>query len=169
MRLFDIFKKETCDGCLRPIKGSVWKLKDKNYCEACYNRKMADVPVIPEYMSNSDKRTAIISVPISHVLQQQYWQCNVTLEFENGEWTILVQDTYARDRYNDAEASSRVKLPHAFPDMTPDELASFLNCISPAGPTFGHCFEPGRYRDVKAEEVAILLQEASCRQAKHTI
>ena len=103
---------------------------------------------------SGDDITAVKTIEVTHVVQQHYWKCMLTLEWGNDEWTILINDTYARDRYNDEEAFCRVKLPGRFPYMQPTELAAFLNSVPPCGPGYGG------HRAIKAGEVSPLIQAA---------
>lgn len=136
MGLFDLFKK-----------------KDKTIFKN-------NIDLNIEYLPVSDTKTIIKSIKVTPGIQQHYWQCNVTLEFENDEWTILITDTYARDRYNDEEASLRIKLPALFPYILSSDLAMLLNQTPLCGPGYGG------HRDIKQSEISSLIQEALSIQCK---
>ena len=146
MRLFNLFKKKA-------------KTISTNHVVSTH-KNTTDFNI--EYLSASDTRTAIKSFKVSPGIQQHYWQCYITLEFDNDEWTVLITDTYARDRYNDEEASLRIKLPELFPYILQNDLAMFLNSIPLCGPGYnGH-------RDIKPSEISSLIQEALGIQSKRT-
>ena len=110
-------------------------------------------------MSNLNKDKipcTVATVKVSPVIQQHYWMCNITLEYDGFDWWIQITDTFAVNRWQDADDSCRNKTPKSFPDITANQLAEFINSISPCGPGYGG------YRNVKPEEVAPLI-DAACR------
>ena len=100
------------------------------------------------------RKVRLATVKLSPVVQQHYWQCYADLELECGEWWLSFSDVFAMDRWQDAEDSCRVRLPKKFPDMTTNELARFINSISPCGPKYNG------YRNVQPNETEPLLLAA---------
>lgn len=146
MILFDLFKKKDKTISANNVVSTSENTTDFNI----------------EYLPISDTKTMIKSVKVTPGIQQHYWQCYVTLEFDNDEWTMLITDTYARDRYNDEEVSLRIKLPNLFPYIPPNDLTMFLNATRLGGPGYnGH-------RDIKPSEISPLIQEALSIQSKRT-
>ena len=144
MRLFDLFKK-----------------KDKTISAnnvVSTSENAVDFKI--EYLPITDTKTKIKTVKVTPGIQQHYWQCYITLEFDNGEWSMLITDTYAIDRHNDEEASLRIKLPHLFPYILSNDLAMLLNSIPLSGPGYGG------HRAIKTSEISSLIQEALNIQSK---
>lgn len=146
MRLFNLFKKKDKNTSVREVIATPENTAKFNI----------------EYLPVSDTRTAIKSVKVTPAIQPRYWQCYITLEFDNNKWTMLITDTYAIDRYNDEDASLRIKLPNLFPYIIPNDLAMFLNATPLSGPGYnGH-------RDIKPDEISSLIQEALSIQSKRS-
>ncbi len=105
-------------------------------------------------MEDLKANTSVTTVKVSPVVQQHYWMCNVTLEFDGFDWWLKLTDVFAVNRWQDDEDSCKVKIPRPFPNMTADQLASFINSIPPCGPRYNG------YRNVKPQEVTPLIEAA---------
>ena len=108
-------------------------------------------------MSNMKQNTFphdVATVTVSPVVQQHYWQCSITLEYDGIHWSLQITDVFAVNRWQDADDTCRKVLPASFPAMTADRLAAFINAIPPCGPGYGG------YRNVSAKEVQPLIEAA---------
>lgn len=102
----------------------------------------------------TEANTAVATVKVSHVVQQHYWQCSVTLEYDGVHWSLQITDVFAINRWQDEEASCQRVLPSSFLSMTADQLAAFINSIPPCGPGYDG------FRNVLPKEVAPLIEAA---------
>lgn len=117
-------------------------------------KNTAQKPASVKPRANKAEPCTVATAKVTPVVQQHYWGCFVELQYDDADWNIKITDVFAVNRWQDEVESCTVKLPSAFPDMTAEGLADFVNSIGPGGPGYGG------HRAVKAKEVEPLLNAA---------